>query len=191
MVKAIIFDNFGVLTADLWHEFTVSLPPEQAQPARDLNRAYGAGLITKSDFLKGVSKITRRAPKEIDQLMDRMVNKNFKLLDYIKTLKPQYKIGLLSNVATSWIRDVFLTKEEQKLFDNMVFSFEVGITKPDPRIFELACERLGVDPKEAVLVDDIEHYCTIARETGMQAIVYEDFTSMKQQLEKSLADSNN
>jgi len=80
-----------------------------------------------------------------------------------------------------------LTPEEQKLFDAMVFSFETGTTKPDPRIYKTILEKLDVKPEQAVFTDDARHYCDAARQLGMEAIWYEDLPSFKRQLEKLLA----
>jgi putative hydrolase of the HAD superfamily len=191
MIKAIIFDCFGVLTKDLWHEFTMSLPADQAERARELNRAYDAALISKETFLQQVQEVTGRSSEAINQLLDVEVHKNTELLNYIRKLKPTYKIGLLSNVGTSWIRDTFLTDSELTLFDDMIFSFEVGITKPDPRIFDLTAQRLDARAEECVLVDDIDRYCAAARGIGMQTIVYNNFAQMRTALEQLLANTNN
>jgi epoxide hydrolase-like predicted phosphatase len=182
-IKAIIFDCFGVLTDDKWRTFVESLPDNQKQAARDVNRAYDNGAISESEFSQKLHDLTGRSPGLGG---DDMV-KNAELFDYIATLKATYKIGLLSNVASDWIRTTFLSASEQALFDAMIFSFEVGITKPDKRIFEIACQKLGVEPSEAVMIDDIDRYCDAARQTGMRAIVYQDFAQMKRELEHMLA----
>lgn len=192
MIKAILFDNFGVLTiTDLWKEFCASLPPEQLQPARDLNHAYDAGHISKQEFNNEIEKLTGKRPLRVEETSGDKVHKNKPLINYISTLKPKYKIGLLSNIATNWIREKFLTPEEQTLFNAMIFSYEIGVTKPDVRAFEIACNKLGVQLNEAVMIDDIERYCNIAKDLGMKTIVYKDFPSMKQQLEQLLSDTNN
>lgn len=191
MIKAIIFDCFGVLTADTWHEFTVSLPQDQAEEARSLNRAYDSGHISLQEFLKGVEDVTGRKPQLVEEMLDHETSKNVALLKYIASLKENYKIGLLSNIGTNWIRESFLTKEEQALFNNIVLSYEVGMTKPDPQIFELACRRLGVEPEETIMIDDIERNCMAASELGMKSVLYKDLSSLKPQLESLLADSNN
>jgi len=108
------------------------------------------------------------------------------LITYIGSLKPDYKIGLLSNIASNWIRENLLTETEQLLFDQMIMSYEVKMTKPDPRIYHLSTERLGVDIQDCVFVDDIEHYCEAARQEGMQAVVYQNFEQMKAELAKIL-----
>lgn len=184
MIKAIIFDCFGVLTADAWHEFRQSLSPELQSRASEFNQLYCRGELGKNDFLGAVSKLTGKTENYVERLIDNETDKNLPLLEYIKELKNNYKIGLLSNVASSWITDKFLTNDEQKLFDAMVFSYEAGITKPDPRIFHLVCDRLNVDPEEAVMIDDIDRYCEAAKQEGMQAIVYHNLLQLKNDLVK-------
>jgi epoxide hydrolase-like predicted phosphatase len=187
-VKAVIFDCFGVFTEGTWKAFLNSLPDTaDTETASSLNRAYDAGLITKEEFLQGIKDATGRDVKQVEELTTDQIVKNSRLLDYVRELRKRgYKIAMLSNIATNWIRDDFLTPEEQSLFDQMIFSFEVGMTKPDPRIFMLACERLGVAPEEAVLVDDIDRYCTAAEAEGLHTVVYQDFKQMKATLEPLL-----
>lgn len=189
MITAIIFDCFGVLTADLWREFCATLPPKQRTAARDLNHALNNGMISQHDFLKGVHEATGREQQEINQIFSENVPKNEQLLQYIAELKKSYKIGLVSNVSNNWIRDSFLTEQEQALFDGMVLSYEVGVTKPDQIIYERICDQLGIQPAEAVFVDDIEQFVTAARELGMQGIVYQDFPQFQQNLNKILKSS--
>lgn len=187
-VKAIVFDCFGVLTTDLWREFCASLPDGPAlDRARVLNRAYDAGQISREEFLREVQETTGHAPQEVEKLLDNEINKNSQLLEYIAGLKQRgYKIGLLSNIATNWIRDRFLTAEEQAVFDAMVFSFEVGMAKPDAGMFKTICQKLGVEPQQAVMIDDIDRYCDAARTLGMQAITYQNFSQLQRELGKLL-----
>jgi putative hydrolase of the HAD superfamily len=187
VIKAIIFDCFGVLTTDTWRAFVDSLPPEaDITRARELNHQYDAGLISLTEFLDQVHEATGKSPQLVEQLLDKETTKNTQLLDYIQTLRPTYKIGLLSNIGTDWITESFLTADEQALFDDMVLSHTVGMTKPDPAIFRLACERLGIEPTETVMIDDVDMYCSAAREVGMQAIVYQGFQQLKRDLDQVL-----
>lgn len=187
MIKAIIFDCFGVLTADSWHEFRLGLPREQQGPASDLNHQYGAGVIGKEEFLKSIAELTGKPKGEISKLIDNEQSKNLPLLEYIRELKQHYMIGLLSNVASNWIRDEFLTAEEQNLFDTFVFSFEEHITKPEARIYMIAVERLGVLPEECAYIDDIEEFALAARQVGMKAFVYKNLQQLKNELSPDLS----
>lgn len=187
MVRAIIFDCFGVLTADAWKEFVATLPEAQRGPADSLNRAFDAGHLSLPEFIGEVRSLTGSVPRFADDAVQGLPKKNQALLEYIKGLHRHYKIGLLSNVASNWIRDELLSTEEQQLFDAYVMSFETGLTKPDPRMYRLTAERLGVEPGDCVFIDDVERYCTAAEELGMQSVVYQSFPQMKAELEKLLA----
>ncbi len=189
MIKAIIFDCFGVLTSDTWKEFVSTLNPEHIQQARALNHEYDSAKITKTELLDSIQQLTGRQPVYVDDMLEDDTDKNLQLLEYILQLKNKYKIGLLSNIATNWVKDHFLSLKEQALFDDMVFSFEAGMTKPNPELFKIACERLEVSPAEAVMVDDIEHYCVAARGLGMKTICYKDFSEFKSELVRILSHS--
>ncbi len=185
MYKAVIFDCFGVLTTDTWKQFVDDLSDDVDKPKlRELNHQLDAGLLGHAEFLDQVYTVSGSKPQMVEKLLNNEMTKNTRLLDYIKTLRERgYKIGILSNISSNWIRDSFLTMEEQKLFDNFTLSYETGTTKPDPRIFEVACEGIGVALEESIFIDDIEHYCQAAESLGMRAIVYKDNDSMISELE--------
>lgn len=188
MIKAIIFDCFGVLTTDTWRAFIDAMPPEaDKEAARDAHRAYSSGLISKEECAKLIKEATGRSFTEAEDIFSTEVAKNTALLDYITELKKSYKIGMISNVATPWITDSFLTPEEQALFDEMIFSYDVGFTKPDRRIFLLVCERLRIATQEAVMIDDIDSYCEAARREGLYAIEYKENDQLKRALQQILS----
>lgn len=109
------------------------------------------------------------------------------LLTYIATkLKPKYKIGIISNALADWVGEI-LSEEEVKLFDDITISYRAGVPKPNPAIYQISLDKLGVKAAESVFIDDIEAYCEAARAIGMQAIYYEDFEQMESELEKLLA----
>lgn len=184
-MRAIIFDCFGVLTTDYWREFVAALPTEQQKEAGDLNKAYDAGFMTTTDFIDQVEITTGKRPDLIEHTRA-PATKNNELFQYIAQLKPKYKIGLLSNIASNWVTEEFLTASEQALFDEMIFSHAVHLVKPDHRIFELIAERLGVEPADCVMIDDLEVNCTGAKETGMQAIIYQNYAQCLKDLEPLL-----
>ena len=187
MVKAIIFDCFGVLATDTWLAFLDSLPEgtDLAQ-ARALNKAFDRGIISEERFTSEIRDLTGMEPPILERLKPDQMTKNEALFDLIRTLKPDFAMGILSNISSDWITSTFLDLEEQKLFGAYVFSYQLGIIKPDQRIYILACERLRVAPHEALMVDDRELYVEGARAAGMSGILYEDLHSFKQQLNELL-----
>ncbi len=103
------------------------------------------------------------------------------LVKYLRSMRRLYKTGLLSN-AWDDLRTVLVQKWKiADAFDELVISAEVGMAKPDPRIYLLAAERLGVLPEEAVFVDDFIENVQGARQVGMQAI---HFRAPRQALEE-------
>lgn len=158
-----------------------------SREAMELMHQSTAGLISYDDFTSRVAQLTGNSPERIKSLLRNEQSKNTQLLEYISELKQRgYKIGLLSNIANNWVRESFLTADEQELFDEMIFSYEVGMTKPDPRIYMLACERLRVSAHEVVMIDDIASYVEAAKAEGMAGVVYSDFAQMKGELEAIL-----
>ena len=182
MIRAIIFDCFGVLTTDTWEEFLTSLPADQRGAASVLNRVYDAGHLTRVEYRRAIQDLTGKQPRYIEDLLGNEIHKNSGLLEFIKQLKPAYKLGLVSNIGTNWVREYFLTVSEQALFDTFVFSFEVGLVKPDERIYRLVSDRLGVPPEACVMIDDVECNCRGAEAIGMQAIVYQNVSQMREEL---------
>lgn len=77
------------------------------------------------------------------------------------------RTGLLSN---SWGTELYPRAALDDHFDELIISGEVGLRKPDPAIFTLACARLEVAPQEAVFVDDLAANVHAAQEVGLRAI---------------------
>jgi glucose-1-phosphatase len=92
------------------------------------------------------------------------------LVTYIRSLRPAFKTGLLSN---AWPDGRAIIAGKFRLadaVDDLVISAEVGLAKPDARIFELAAARLGVRPEETILVDDFVRNIDGARTAGLQVV---------------------
>lgn len=108
------------------------------------------------------------------------------LLDYIRSLKPRYRIGLLSNAfgnLRGYLNEVL---KIDTLFDHITISAEVGITKPDIRIYNLALQGLNVLPQEAVFIDDFDKNVLAAQQLGMVGILFEDPRTVRRQLDSLL-----
>lgn len=91
------------------------------------------------------------------------------LLDYLRNLRPDCKICLISN-AWSGLRTWITQQGFADVFDLMVISAEVGLMKPDPRIFHLALEELFAKADESVFIDDVLVNVEAARAQGMTGI---------------------
>lgn len=186
MITGIIFDCFGVLTTDKWKEFVATLAFEKRQPASDLNHALDRGLISRQEFLEQISALTGHTPEMVESVIDSDMDKNVPLLKLIEDLHEKYKIGILSNVSSNWVRDKFLSEQEKKLFDDILLSYDVGMIKPEQAIYELSAQRLGCNVEDCLFIDDSPGHCEGAEQVGMKTILYKDFIQCKTNINKIL-----
>jgi epoxide hydrolase-like predicted phosphatase len=126
----------------------------------------------------GISEF-RRQFWEGDQL-------DVELVDYIRSLRGRYKTGLLSNAFSDLRQVVTSLLNFSDAFDEMVISAELHLMKPDPRIYQVALQRLGVAPEEAVFIDDILRNVEGARRQGMNAIHFRQRSQALAELERLL-----
>ena len=89
-------------------------------------------------------------------------------------------------ISNSWGDVTYDTVELTGLFDEIVISGEVGLHKPDPAIYHLTCDRIGVEPAECVFVYDLRENCVAAEALGMAAILHRGADSTIPELERLL-----
>ncbi len=107
------------------------------------------------------------------------------LLDFLRSLKPKYKVGLISN-AWSGLRAYIEREKFADAFDAMIISAEVGAAKPSEKIYRVALEKLQVKPNEAVFVDDVIENIEACEKLGMRGIHFQSPDLALKQLEKML-----
>ncbi|MCX6791168.1 MAG: HAD family hydrolase [Candidatus Gribaldobacteria bacterium] len=93
----------------------------------------------------------------MDILADKYVNYNKfydGTLEVLSKLKQNYKLGLITNTTDIAFEPLRKKYKFDEIFDEIIASYEVGLIKPDPKIFELALEKLAVKPREALMVGD-------------------------------------
>jgi putative hydrolase of the HAD superfamily len=90
----------------------------------------------------------------------------------IRSLRPPYRIAILSNADVGLEERLRDRLGIGDLFDAVVSSAAVGIAKPDERIYRLTADRLGLPVQECLFIDDTEPNVRAAREVGMEAIHY-------------------
>ncbi len=94
------------------------------------------------------------------------------LLDFIRTLKPAVKTGVLSDAWPD--ARIANTPVMDDLFDVIVYSAEEGIQKPDPEIYRRTLARLDVAPTDAIYIDDRTGNVEAARRLGMHGLLFTD-----------------
>ena len=180
-IQAIIFDIGGVLS--IYYDFETYFKWEQqlGLPKGELlkiiydnpvSRQATLGKATVTDVWEEAGKQLNMPSDELQKLREDIWNGyrwNTELLDFIRSLKPNYKTGILSD-AWADARESMGDVISEDLFDAIVFSAEEGVQKPDPVLFQRAIERLGVKAEEAILLDDREGNIQGAQEFGMHGV---------------------
>ncbi len=190
MIRAIIFDYFGVIQPDVigaTYRLFGGDPDQDAQFLRDTISAVDHGQLKSSRPV-----IAQRLGIPVEEWVHALNERRGHdpdLLNYILLLRKQCKTGLLSNIGRGGLQAIWPKGELEKYFDVAIASGDVGHIKPEPEIYELMAEKLGVKPQECVMIDDLEKHCMGACAIGMQAIQYDHFAQAKAELEKLLSQS--
>lgn len=184
MIKAIILDCFGVLTTDKWHDFKELHFQEGGEGLNEvnaLNYQADSGEISYESFLEKASALMNVDPGTVKDSIEN--NKtNDELLGLLSVAyKGKYKIGLLSNAPVNWTNAIF-SPNQQALFDQVVLSCEVGVAKPDPAIFKIILAKFGVEPYQALYIDDQLVNCAAAESLGFKVIRYTDNNSLRDKM---------
>lgn len=185
-VRAVVFDIGGVLeyTPDLdvrgsW-ERRLGLPAcAIGERLADVWRAGSLGEITEADVHTALRERLDCSGERAEELMadvwrEYLGSANTELIDYARDLRTRVRTGILSNSFVGAREREQAAYGLAELTDVVVYSHEVGLAKPDPASYRLACERLGVAPEEAVFLDDVPMAVDAARECGMHAVLFRD-----------------
>ena len=194
-IRAIIFDMGGVIILTCDDSSRIALAGQLGITTEQLTKAVFSsesairseeGELNKQEHWKNVLRsfgkesVKNVMPYDEAFWAGDCIDKE--LIEFIHALKKKYKIGFLSNAfkgAREWVESHFQFLDA---FDLTVFSYEVKLRKPDPKIYQLVCERLEVQPEEAIFIDDMAINVEGARLAGLHSIQYFNKDQLKTQL---------
>ncbi|TET53461.1 MAG: hypothetical protein E3J64_03520, partial [Anaerolineales bacterium] len=199
-VRAVLFDWGGVLERlpgeDLGEEIERRLSLQPGDLANALwGRAWrqlSVGAITDEQYTARVAEaLGLPSPADADRIRDDLYGDdrlNREVLEAARSLRRDYRVGLVSN---AWQGQYDYVSERFGLdvkaeFDVYVNSAWVGLRKPDPAIYWLALAELGVEPEEAILVDDLQRNLDSARQLGIHTVQFVDPDTSLAELESLL-----
>ncbi|HSD77839.1 MAG TPA: HAD family phosphatase [Solirubrobacteraceae bacterium] len=194
----LLVDWGGVLTSDIFASFAAFCVAEGLAPdtARELFRhsAEGrrllheleTGELPEARFEVAFCALLGLPPDRAAGLVDRLfggMRPDEAMLGAVRAARAAgLRTGLVSN---SWGHDRY-DQRILALFDAVVISGHEGIRKPDPRMYALGAERLGLPPEACVYVDDLAGNLKPARALGMATIHHVDAAATIAQLEELL-----
>ena len=183
MIKGYIFDYGGTLDTGgqhwgkvIWHAYERQQVPVSEEAFRDAyvhaERTLGKNPIIQPDFTfyktietkiriqleylqekNDVSSVSSYLKPLTDSLYEATVKETAKSREVLLQLKQQYPMVLVSNFYGN-IATVLKEFKLDGIFDTIIESAVVGVRKPDPQIFTLGVEALGMQPDEVVVVGD-------------------------------------
>jgi epoxide hydrolase-like predicted phosphatase len=183
-IRAVFFDLGGVILRTEYQAPRQRLAESFGMDYDDIDKVvFGGGgdgsaakatvgMITEEEHWLNVMKILKQPAGEYERIRDEFFGGDIldhDILDFLRSIKPKYKIGLISN-AWGGLRDFIVREKFDDVFDHMVISAEVGVAKPDARIYQIALEQFEVSPNEAVFVDDFIENIEACEKLGMKGI---------------------
>ncbi|MFD4647312.1 HAD family hydrolase [Streptomyces sp. NPDC057717] len=188
-ISAVLFDFGGVLTTSLieaFETFGATLGVDPRLPLRLLAKderssallvEHEEGRLGQREFEDGFAERLRAHGADIQgpgllSLMQTGLRPDRAMLDLVAEVRNAgHRVGLLSNSLGD---DCYAGFDLESMFDAVVISGEIGVRKPSRRAYAIACERLGTEPAETVMVDDLEHNIVAARRAGLAGILHRE-----------------
>lgn len=185
MIRAVIFDFFGVLCSDGYWK---SVKKDFRHPEKfgELSHDASRGVLSWEQFLAKLSNETGRSSEELGALFEKE-QINPELFSYMDDIHKEYQTALLTNASHEYINSLTEKVELDNIFDEIIISSEIGLAKPDPRIYHYALEKLNRSPSETVFVDDTVKHIEAAKKIGITPILYQNFPQFKKDFEQLLS----
>jgi len=183
-VRAVLFDMGGVLVASPFSGFAryerlVGLPHgtirriNATEPDTNAWARYESGRIDRATFCAEFEReadalgFAVDAPAVLASMRGGVIPE---MVEALPRVHARYRTALLTNNLSPMDRTSPLARTLLPHFDAVVESAVVGVRKPDPDFYRLACEQLRVAPEECVFLDDLGVNCKAARTLGMHTI---------------------
>ncbi len=178
--RGLLVDFGGVLTTDVFSSFRAFCEEEGLRAdtvrdrfakdplARELLADLETGKLTEEEFEPKFAGVLEVSPERlIDRLFAHMRPDDAMLAAVRAAKRGGVRTGLVSN---SWGQGRYDRSTFPELFDGWVISGEEGMRKPDPAIYTLGAERVGLEPSACVFVDDLPFNLEPARQIGMVTV---------------------
>ena len=198
-LKAIVFDVGGVLVMDAPKYFMGELQIKKDIPIQEslkIWRKYWGplklGKISEDDFWKKFidDLLIKEDPDMLLQDFKDMIRlflvPHDKVLEYAKSLKTKFKLGILSNSVKEWVA---YHREHYKVdegFDAAIYSCDVHSVKPEKHIYEVLLSKLGLQAEECVFIDNHDRNLETAKTLGFHTILYKNLDQLKIDIEKAI-----
>lgn len=192
MIKAILFDMGGVFlegTVNTFVNGSYSIlgidKTFVAEQEVTYDEEFNRGNVSIEDCFRGFFNvpIDERQMKEIIELWKFTWKPTENMINLLKNLKKNYRIGVLSN-SDPVNSKVNYDNGIYDMFDFLVLSHEEHTVKPEKRIYDIAVERADAPPSECIFIDDQEECLKPARDMGMKTILFRGYDGLLREFDR-------
>jgi epoxide hydrolase-like predicted phosphatase len=191
----LLVDFGGVLTTNIWESFDAFCAAEGLErgtvlelfradgEALALLRSLERGAVTDSEFEADFGELLGVEPAGLVERLFAGLSPEETMIAAVKRARASgVSTGLISN---SWGTGIY-ERAPLRIFDATVISGDVGLHKPQPEIYRLGAERLGLEPEACVFVDDLRENIAGAEAVGMLGILHRDVGATIAAMEEAL-----
>ncbi len=174
MYKAIIFDFFGVICPDvhvLWIEEN-GFSDSTDELIEKYYRYSDVGELSTKDLYKKLGTLVDRSAEQTETEIKSFERVNTSLVNLIKKLRQDYKIGLCSNASSGYVEEILNKNNINDIFDPLIISSNFRLRKPNKEIFDKLIFELGLKPGEILFVDDSIRNVTAAEKVGIKSFLF-------------------
>ena len=194
MIKAVIFDWFGVCTEEFLKRLVRGLGKKINRDSDAIIKSYKKyeldftlSKINSRNILKNMFR-DLKADKNVNEYLH-IFNKTSKtrsdIFQLAKKLKNYYKVALLSDNFDEMTNAIRRKINLKNYFDFAVFSNETGLVKREDKIYKFTIKKLKCRPNECVFIDDKKENIARARRLGVNGILFRDISKLKKELIKT------
>lgn len=193
--EGLLVDFGGVLTTNIWKSFDLFCENEGLErgtvlelfrgdgEALALLRSLERGAVTDEEFERDFGELLGVDPPGLVERLFAGLSPEQAMIDAVESVRAAgIRTGLISN---SWGTGIY-ERAPMAIFDATVISGDVGLHKPEPEIYELGAERIGVAPAACVFVDDLRENVAGAEAVGMTAVLHRNPAETIAELERLL-----
>lgn len=182
-IKTLIFDYAGVLTPTkdnfifaekYYKKFKMDKLELLHLTYLDWDKA-SVNKISAEIFWKNISEKLNIAPEVLKKMIIDTFKLDERIIKLIDSLHKNYILVLMSNQVEDWLEKVIDENNLRYKFDYFINSYNIGIKKPDRRIFDEAVKKTGSKYEECLFIDDSLQNVDAARSLGMHAIKFERY----------------
>ena len=195
MIKTIFFDIGGVLI-DIHPERTYQYLSDSADVEVsmvkesfpwDAHDQYERGIMNNEDWFitykESLPQPCCLKRSDFWNAWKLLLGEEKNTVNILEALNKQYSIWLLSNTNPKHIQDEI---EKRYLFPSLVngavYSFDVGVRKPEKEIYEIAMQRANANPQECLFIDDLLENIQAAKQIGIEGVHFISSVQLKQEL---------